>query len=183
MPVVVAKDDNAVLVLADRPAPITVLGESSSALVIADSNSVTVLADNPAAVVLADKPLPITVLSGIQGPQGIPGASGNGSASAYSFAWGDATPANIIMAPAGKTIFKIEVIIKTPFDVVPSFSIGDSLNHARLFDDTDLDALSMGTYQTNPGYAYETETQLRLYLTPGGGTSAGNGIILIYMEA
>lgn len=75
MPVVVAKDDSTVLVLADRPAPITVLADSSSTLVVADKTSLTVLADNPTALVLADKSPPITVLAGVQGPKGVSGSS------------------------------------------------------------------------------------------------------------
>lgn len=134
-------------------------------------------------VVVASNPNSIVVAAGSQGPQGIQGISGSGSALSYTFSWGDATPALITVCPAGKTVFKVEVVILTPFDVAPTvFSIGDTGNTTRLLTSTDIDSLSTGTYQTNPGHLYAAQTNTNVYLTPNVGTTTGNGLILIYIQ-
>jgi len=145
--------------------------ETASGTVVVETTSDTVVIETPAVE---------HIELGIQGP---PGPPGTGAAIVYSFAWGDATPAQIAVALAGKTVFKVEVIIKTPFDATPTFSIGDSVGNDRLFANTDIDAVTAGVYQTNPGYTYVAETPINLYITPGNGTTTGNGLILIYIEA
>ena len=144
------------------------------------------VAETTADTVVVETPTLEHVEIGIQGPvgpRGLDGSSGNGNAVLYNFGWGDATPAEIVIVPAGKVAFKVEVVIKTAFDVVPTFSIGDSVDNSRLLTNTDIDAQTAGTYQTNPGHLYATQTPINLYLTPGSGTSTGNGLILIYIEA
>lgn len=77
MPLVVAKDASTLLVLASGPPPVTVLADTSrEVVVLADKTNLSVLVESPTAVVLADKPNPITVLGGVQGPQGPAGANG-----------------------------------------------------------------------------------------------------------
>lgn len=124
----------------------------------------------------------VTVETGFPGPPGPPGSSGNGSAISHSFAWGDATPAKIIDVPAGKMVFKIEVILSVPFDVASTLTIGDSLDNARLFGADDIDLTVAGTYQTNPGFTYTGITAINVYLALGGGVSTGSGLILIYIQ-
>jgi hypothetical protein len=108
---------------------------------------------------------------------------GNGSALAASFSWGDATPAIITTVTGGKTVFKVELILKTAFDVSSNLTVGDSADNARLFNVSNLDLSQPGTYQSNPDYVYPVNTPVNIYLTLGTGNSTGNGIILIYIEA
>ncbi len=142
-------------------------------VVIHEPEIITVEVGSPDAVV---------VDAGFQGPPGPPGSSGNGSAIVHSFAWGDATPATIVNAPAGKMVFKVEVILSTPFDAASVLTVGDSLDNARLFGADDIDLTVAGTYQTNPGFSYAGITAINVYLTLGGGVSTGNGLILIYIQ-
>jgi hypothetical protein len=123
---------------------------------------------------------------GIQGPaglRGLDGSAGNGSAVPYTFAWGDATPATIFTVPAGKKVLKVEVVLDVAFDVAAVLTIGDAANRSRLLGVDDIDTQGIGTYQTNPGYKYISQSPVNLYITPGGGTTTGSGLILIYIEA
>jgi len=120
---------------------------------------------------------------GPQGPAGRPGSAGTGSAMAHPFSWGDATPATIITVPAGKKVLKLEVVLDVAFDVAAILTIGDAANHSRLFSVDDIDTQGIGTYQTNPGYKYINQSPVNLYITLGGGTTTGSGLILIYIEA
>lgn len=145
-------------------------------------SSIIVEAPN-AVVVLAENPDFVTVLGGTQGVQGIQGASGDGSAIAYPFSWGDATPAIITTSVIGKTVYKVELVLLTAFNAASSITVGDSGNNSRLFNVNNLDLSEIGTYQTNPNYTYLSSTDINLYITLGGGNTTGNGIILIYIQA
>lgn len=138
-------------------------------------------------VVIASNDKPVFVhtggAQGAQGIRGLDGASGNGSALSTSFSWGDAMPVIIATVPSGKTVFKVELILKTAFNVASNITIGDNADNARLFNISGLDLSQTGTYQSNPDYAYTVNTPVSIYLTLGVGNSTGNGIILIYIEA
>jgi len=151
---------------------------------IFNPSEVIILADaKDSYVTILENPSVVNVVTGIQGLQGISGSSGNGSALAASFSWGDAMPAIIATIPAGKVVFKVELILKTAFDVSSNITIGDSADNTRLFNVNGLDLSQVGTYQSNPDYVYSASTPVNIYLTLGVGNSTGNGIILIYIEA
>jgi hypothetical protein len=143
---------------------------------------VVVVSDQQAVIVEVGAQDAVIVETGFQGPPGAPGSSGNGSAVIHAFAWGDATPATIIYVPAGKMVFKVEVILKTPFDGESMLTIGDILDNARLLGADDIDLTVVGTYQTNPGFTYAEITSVNVYLALGGGISTGSGLILIYIQ-
>ena len=146
---------------------------------------VVIAKKTPQVVIAKNKAIFVSIggAQGAQGVQGIDGVSGNGSALAVSFSWGDATPAIIVTAPAGKTVFKVELILKEAFNSPSNLTIGDSTDNARLFNVNGLDLSQAGTYQSNPNYVYTVNTPVNIYLTLGVGNSVGNGIILFYIEA
>jgi len=162
-------------VLATQPiiAVIAASGQGPDYAVVATPQMLAVLATQPTLAVIA---------AGGQGPEGIQGASGTGVQIAYAFAWGDATPANIVDVPSGKTVFRVDVVILAPFDVASVLTIGDSSNNARLFGADDIDLTTAGTYQTNPAHSYSGITAINLYLALGGGVSSGNGLILLFIQ-
>jgi len=125
------------------------------------------------------------VAAGRQGPpgaNGAPGANGQGAAIPYVFSWGDATPALIANIPAGKVVFKVEVVLLTAFNVASTVTVGDSGNTSRLFSTADIDLSSAATYQSNPNHLYGSLAAVNLYVSPGVGNSQGNGIVLLYVE-
>ena len=134
-------------------------------------------------IVVVEDPAIEYVEVGIQGPPGIPGTAGAGSASALPFSWGDANPTPIVTVLLGKKVLKVEILIDTPFDVASILTVGDLGDNSRLFGATDIDTTSSGTYQTNPGYKYTVATAVNLYISPTTGVTAGDGLVLIYLEA
>jgi hypothetical protein len=116
-------------------------------------------------------------VTGSRGDRGIPG---EGAAEVYPFSWGDIPNSVQSIALAGKIIFKVEVLVQTPFDVLSFLSLGDTANHERLVAQNQVDLTEEGAYQTNPDYTYPVDTEVNLYLTVGDGVSSGNGLILIY---
>ena len=121
---------------------------------------------------------------GPAGPRGLPGASGTGGAIQYNFAWGDAAPQVVIPASSGKTIFRVDCVITSPFDGVgTTLTLGDTLNNRRLVDIDQVDLTTTGIYQTNPNVKYNTPTNINIYISPAGGNSTGSGFFLIYMES
>lgn len=100
--------------------------------------------------------------------------------SLYSFAFGDATPANLLNINANKLIFNVEIVILTAFDGVgATLSIGDADNPNRLMSTSLNNPNVSGTYTATPDYKYDTNTQLKLYINAGSGASVGNGLIII----
>jgi hypothetical protein len=141
-----------------------------------------VLSNDNEVVIIGDAGNYTTVLAGVQGPAGMSGGSGNGSAIAITFAWGDATPDLIATVPAGKVVFKVELVLMNAFNVASTLTVGDSSDHASLFNVSGLDLTETGTYQSNPDHLYASSTPINIYISLGGGVSAGNGIILVYIQ-
>jgi hypothetical protein len=95
------------------------------------------------------------------------------------FTYGDATPKNLIVVPANAIITEVSIIITTPFNgTAGSLTIGDAVQFNRLMDSSDNTVYVAGTYSVDPGYKYNSSTQLLLFITPGT-SSAGSGVILI----
>ena len=100
--------------------------------------------------------------------------------SLYSFAFGDATPANLLNVKANKLIFNVEIVILTAFDGVgATLQIGDTTNNGRLMSTSLNNPNVSGTYTATPDYKYNTDKQLKLYINAGSGASVGNGLIII----
>jgi len=128
------------------------------------------------------------VVRGIQGPsgpqglQGIPGSAGTPRIE-IPFSFGDATPANLFMAVTGKLIERITLFIETAFDgETPSLTIGDEDDSALLMDSFENDPKEEAAYQVTPNLAYETDTQVLLFITPGLGASQGSGLVVVEMQ-
>lgn len=119
---------------------------------------------------------------GTQGPIGPvgPGASG---AIEINFAFGDATPAILVTAPAGKLIFGVSLHIRVPFDGAgASLTVGDAGDLDRLMTAVENVPTSVGSNTTNPAYAYGVDTQLLLSITAGAGATQGSGLATIYIQ-
>jgi hypothetical protein len=116
------------------------------------------------------------------GIKGDKGDQGSGLAAAYAFSWGDASPALIVIAPAGKVIYKTELVLLTAFDSPSALTVGDGGDNSRLFFVDNLDLTATGTYESNTTHIYIAPTDIKLYLTIGVGTTQGNGILLVYIQ-
>lgn len=124
-------------------------------------------------------------VSGVPGPRGATGATGPAGTPHIEvpFAFGDATPAQVCLAGAGKTIFSIMLVVFEPFNGTdPALTIGDAADPDRLMTAADNDPATAATYQTHPGYAYPGDTNVLLSISPGAGTTQGSGLIYIEIE-
>lgn len=120
--------------------------------------------------------------SGPQGLQGTPGSAGTPRIEVF-FSFGDATPANLFIAAAGKLIERITVFIETVFDgSSPFLTIGDEDNSAMLMDSSENNPSEEAAYQVTPNLYYETDMQVLLFISPGLGASQGSGLVVIEMQ-
>jgi len=121
--------------------------------------------------------------TGAQGPIGLTGPAG-GAAVEMSFSYGDATPATIATAVAGKLVYGVGVHIKVPFDGVgAALRVGDAGQLDRLMAATENDPTQVGSSTTAPAYAYGVNTAVLLSVTPGAGATQGSGIIVLYIQS
>jgi hypothetical protein len=128
------------------------------------------------------------VVRGIQGPsgpqglRGIPGSAGTPRIE-MPFSFGDATPANLFTAIAGKLIERITLYIETAFDgETPSLTIVDEDNSAILMEAFENNPSEEAAYQVTPNLYYETDTPILLFISPGLGASQGSGLVVVEMQ-
>lgn len=118
-----------------------------------------------------------------QGPPGPPGANGSGGIE-FPFAWGDASPRQIVIAVAGKLIYGVQIHIATAFDGVgASLTVGDAGQTDRLMSVYKSDPNTAGTYTASPAHRYGVATPILLTINPGAGASAGAGLLTIFTES
>lgn len=118
----------------------------------------------------------LTGATGAQGPAGTPRIE-------VPFSFGDASPAQLFMAVAGKLIERVVIFIEIAFDgESPSLTIGDEDDPARLMSSVENNPSEEAAYQVTPNLSYETDTQVLLFITPGLGASQGSGLVVVEMQ-
>lgn len=96
------------------------------------------------------------------------------------FAWGDASPKQVWLAPANTTVFTAQIVITVPFNGVgAALALGDAVVGDRLIRADQNNPAAAGEYEANPGHTYASETQILLTITPGEGASAGAGFVIL----
>lgn len=125
------------------------------------------------------------VTIGEAGPRGATGAAGPpGSGAQANFAYGDATPAPLVTATAGKVVYSVEVVITEPFDGVgAAITVGDAGQVDRLMSVDENAVTSIGSNTTAPAYSYGADTPITLSITPGAGASQGRGIVIVRIQS
>lgn len=100
-----------------------------------------------------------------------------------NFAYGDATPAAITTALAGKLVYGVSIHIKTPFDGIgAALTVGDAGQVDRLMAAAENAPGQVGSNTTTPALAYAVDTPLILSITPGAGATQGAGLIIIEVQ-
>lgn len=84
--------------------------------------------------------------------------------------------------PAGSKIANVtfEVLQNFP-NGLPSISVGDSVDHARLANDDHVDLNLGGKYVVTPSHVYDASTILRVYWAPGTATTGLVKVSVSYM--
>ena len=151
----------------------------------------TVLVDSPVnqiieidrdTFIVESSPEISVVTVGEQGPPGTDGLNGSGPLE-FPFAYGDATPAAVTTATAGKLIYGVQVNIKVPFDGTgASLTVGDAGQADRLMAATENDPTIVGAHLTTPVYAYSTGTGVLLGINQGAGATQGSGLLVLHVQ-
>lgn len=117
-----------------------------------------------------------------QGQRGQNGINGEGAIT-VPFAYGDASPAFIAEALAGKTIYSVQIFITTAFNGTgAALTVGDAGDADRLMQSTENDPSGIAGYSVAPSYKYSVDTDINLTITPGAGASAGAGLLVISIQ-
>ena len=118
-----------------------------------------------------------------QGPMGPPGPSG-GAGIEFPFAWGDASPRTVVLATNGKLVYEVELHISTAFDGTgAALTVGDASDPDRLMTSSQNDPTAVGTYTASPSHRYSEDTDILLTITPGAGSTAGAGLLTLFIES
>ena len=97
-----------------------------------------------------------------------------------AFGWNDAQPKLLGVIPAGRTVRRVAVVMSTPFDAAGgTVSVGDTGDYERLLAAADSDPVAATAVEVAPGVRYAAQTALYLSISPGGGNSAGLGVVTI----
>jgi len=164
-----------------EPDVVTISGDDSGTVAIETADHVIVSGDQQDTAVVTEEKAIVVVSLGEQGPQGPAGADGNFIE--VAFAYGDASPAVIATALAGKAVFQVGLHILVPFDGgAPELTIGDASNPDRLMAAHENDPTQVGSNTTAPAYVYGEDTELILTIVPGAGASQGSGLVTLSIQ-
>lgn len=152
----------------------------SDATIIVVGRVTTIITQVPQPTLIRGVSAPVVISNPQVGPQGPRGDHGF----VENFAWGDATPAVLLSVAAGAVIFSVTLVILESFDGTgAALSVGITGTSGLLLATNQCNPLVEGSYQSSPGYQFETPQILRLFITPGAGASKGNGVIIIDYNA
>jgi hypothetical protein len=113
------------------------------------------------------------------------GAGGGGGAlqPPIFFAHGDSTPKLLTTVQAGQRVLELLLTIEVPFNGSgPSLSVGSLADPNLLASAGQSDPSVAATYEFAPGLLFGVDTAIYLFITPGSGSSAGNGSVTFQPE-
>ncbi|MEQ1643672.1 MAG: hypothetical protein ABL959_09540 [Pyrinomonadaceae bacterium] len=126
-------------------------------------------------IVVAVEERTVILEVGIQGPQGP-----SGVIPAIYLAHGDATPAILDRLTADRIVKSVTVIVTEAFNGSgATLTIGINGFQDLLVDNEDVNLAVVSTYDTQPGELIISGTDIKAWITPGGGSSTGRATILI----
>lgn len=179
--VITVTDD---VVLVDLPAKVSIVEIDSDVVVTTVPPAVVVVTEKTTAdIVLSEEDASPTIITeGAQGPQGPQGPAG-GATLEFPFSFGDATPATVTTALAGKLVYAVQLHIRTPFDGVgAALTVGDAAQTDRLMRASENDPFTTGSNTTAPAYAYGADTTVQLGIIPGAGATQGAGVLVLNVQ-
>lgn len=120
-------------------------------------------------------------IQGIQGATGDPGPPGS-TLPIINFSYGDATPSQVVVLPAGKRLISVHLFIDVGFDGTgASLSVG-SIGQPDLIFGTSVDVSIPVLYEFSPTLSSGVDLPLFLYINPGSGATAGNGSLAFQVQ-
>lgn len=172
-------DDIAVV---ERSPQSSVVATRTEQTVVRSEASLFLFVEQQAQSVVAEQEATHVVAVGQQGPPGVAGPAGS-AVIEFPFAFGDATPATVATAGAGKTVYGVQLHITTAFDGVgAALVVGDGGQPDRLQAAQENDPAVAGSYTSAPVHRYGVETSLLLGITAGAGATQGAGILVVHIQ-
>lgn len=121
--------------------------------------------------------------AGAQGPQGLQGPigpSGSGALPAYTFHFGDASPATVFTLSDAREIVLISLQVEEAFDGVgATASLGVTGQPELLMPAVDGALGTVGIYEFSPREELDDNTPIIITIVPGSGASTGRGQLVI----
>jgi len=96
------------------------------------------------------------------------------------FTFSDVFPKLIGLVTNNLHISEIEIIFDTPFNSGITFTIGDSINNARLMSALDNEPQVVAKYAVDADYKYGSSTNVYLYIS--GVPTQGSGTVHLYYD-
>lgn len=175
--VVIETPQDSVVVIQEQ-APV-VSEQGASITILTPVDALTVVEQVPELLVVEE---PQTIAIVTHGEQGPPGRDGSGPVE-INFAFGDATPSQLLVAPAGKLIYSVAIHIRQSFDGIgAALTVGDAATPDRLMAALENDPALVGSNSTAPAVSYDVDTPILLSITPGAGASQGAGLVILTVE-
>lgn len=97
-----------------------------------------------------------------------------------TFAYGDASPSNIYVAPNDRMAVMVRVVIDTPFDGAgAALKIGTAASPELLMPAASNDPSAASSYEFTPDEDLNAGDTIQLAITPGSGATQGGGRIIL----
>lgn len=143
----------------------------SSTTEVNDRRSLVNTTDNTAVVEVASR--------GVQGPRGAAGTS-DSAFPPINFAFGDASPATVLLLSEDMEICAISLQVEEAFDgTSATVRLGVSGQAGLLMDTWQSDLATEGVYETSPREELAAGTEIIITIVPGSGASTGRGQFVI----
>ncbi|WP_313033415.1 hypothetical protein [Stenotrophomonas acidaminiphila] len=178
MPVIVSK--------AQAPRVVVVSRRATAGIAVKDTAAVIVDQPAPVATVRADTRAVAVVGKGAQGPEGPAGPvgpvgpAGSGSMPPIDFAFGDASPAVVLLVQEPLEVLSVSLQVEEAFDGTgAAVALGTTADPDLLLPPAFNAPGVLGVYETAPRAELPAGTEMILTIAPGVGATAGRGQLVI----
>lgn len=171
MPVIVNTGSSRAVVV-DRERTASIVQHRPTVAAVADRRSTTAVAREVQTLQVASP--------GPQGAKGAPGASASGALPPINFAFGDATPAVVLVFEVASEVMAVSLQIEEAFDGVGvQIQLGTAAAPGLLIDGWQSDPSAATTFEVSPREEIAAGTAIILTITPGAGATQGQGQFVI----
>ena len=97
-----------------------------------------------------------------------------------NFSYGDATPAELYVAPEAGTLALVRVVIDQAFNGVgASIMVGDGVDPDRYIPASHIDPSMLASFEACPDRVIPAGAGVSITISPGSGATAGSGRLIV----
>ena len=169
----------AAVVLQESVQTVQVPDTAAVAVVLQESVQVVQVPGATAVAVVVQESVQVTTV-GMQGSAGPTGLAGNLAAPPIAFAFGDASPRNVLTLTGAIRVLSVRVNVSLAFNgLAASFKLGTAAQPELLVASAQVDLGTATEFEVNPKAALAAGEPIVLTLAPGVGGNQGVGWIVI----